>query len=84
MTPTPLLTRRLILTGASILFASRISVSQNAPSRLPADRLAGPPMAEVMVLGTYHMDNPGQDIFNMKADPTLTLRTIEEFVSGSK
>lgn len=28
-------------------------------------------MAEVLVLGTYHMDNPGQDIFNMKADDVL-------------
>ncbi|MBN2408890.1 MAG: hypothetical protein JXE07_04060, partial [Candidatus Aminicenantes bacterium] len=51
-------------------------------------------MAEALVLGTYHMGNPGRDIFNMKAehklaperqaDPTLTLRTIEESASGTK
>src|SRR3954465_862581 len=27
--------------------------------------------AEVLVLGTYHMGNPGHDIFNMKADDVL-------------
>ena len=77
-------TRRLLLAGAWILFASRVSVAQDEPLRLPADRLEGPPLAEVLVLGTFHMDNPGRDIFNIEADPTLMLRTIEEFVSGSK
>lgn len=66
-----LLARRLLLAGALILFVSRISVAQDAPLRLPADRLEGPPMVEVLVLGTYHMDNPGRDIFNMKADDVL-------------
>ena len=28
--------------------------------------------AEVMVLGVYHMDNPGHDIFNTKADDVLS------------
>ena len=63
--------RRLLLAGALILFASRVSVAQNAPLRLPADRLEGPPMAEVLVLATYHMGNPGKDIFNMRADDVL-------------
>ncbi|HMD14866.1 MAG TPA: hypothetical protein VKI62_09590, partial [Bacteroidota bacterium] len=27
--------------------------------------------AEVMVLGVYHMSNPGHDIYNMKADDVL-------------
>jgi hypothetical protein len=30
------------------------------------------PRPEVLVLGVYHMDNPGRDIFNMKADDVLT------------
>jgi hypothetical protein len=38
---------------------------------LPADRLDGPPVAEVLVLGSYHMSNPGRDIFNMQADDVL-------------
>jgi hypothetical protein len=54
-----------------ILLASSIAAAQTAPARLPADRLDGPPAAEVLVLGTYHMDNPGRDIFNMKADDVL-------------
>jgi hypothetical protein len=29
------------------------------------------PRAEVLVLGVYHMANPGRDIFNMKADDVL-------------
>ena len=49
-----------------------------AMARLPA--LALPPSpppaaanrAEVLVLGTYHMANPGRDVFNMKADDVLT------------
>lgn len=71
MTSASLPIRRLILAGAWILFASRVSVAQDEPSRLPADRLEGPPLAEVLVLGTYHMANPGRDIFNMKADDVL-------------
>jgi hypothetical protein len=38
---------------------------------LPADRLDGPPLAEVLVLTSYHMGNPGRDIFNLKADDVL-------------
>jgi hypothetical protein len=60
------------LAGALIIFISLVSVSQSAPQRLPADRLEGPPMAEVLVLGTYHMGNPGRDIFNMEADDVLS------------
>jgi hypothetical protein len=59
------------LVGALILFVSLVSFAQSVPQRLPADRLEGPPMAEVLVLGTYHMDNPGRDIFNMEADDVL-------------
>lgn len=57
--------------GAVILFAAGVVVAQVAPARLPADRLDGPPLAEVLVLGSYHMGNPGRDIFNMKADDVL-------------
>ena len=56
---------------ALILLASSVAPAQVAPSRLPADRPDGPPLAEVMVLGSYHMGNPGRDIFNMKADDVL-------------
>src|SRR5436305_13104676 len=31
-----------------------------------------PPRAEVLVLGVYHMANPGHDVFNMQADDVLS------------
>jgi len=34
--------------------------------------------AEVMVLGVYHMANPGHDIFNMKADDVLAAKRQQE------
>jgi hypothetical protein len=33
---------------------------------------------KVMVLGTYHFDNPGQDLHNMKVDSVLTLAKQSE------
>ncbi len=51
---------------------------QNEPPRLPADRLDGPALAEVLVVGTYHMDNPGRDIINMKADDVLAPKRQSE------
>ncbi len=57
-----------------------------AMARLPA--LALPPSppaaattrAEVLVLGTYHMANPGRDVFNMKADDVLTPKRQAEIL----
>src|SRR3954465_13374223 len=44
-----------------------VSAQQTAtPQSAPSDA-----RAEVLVLGTYHMANPGHDIFNMKADDVL-------------
>jgi hypothetical protein len=62
---------RPLFTCVLILLASSGVAVQVAPSRLPADRLDGPPLAEVLVLASYHMGNPGRDIFNMKADDVL-------------
>jgi hypothetical protein len=62
--------RAMHLAWASIVF-SIVAAAQTAPARLPADRLDGPPVAEVLILGSYHMDNPGRDIVNMKADDVL-------------
>lgn len=36
------------------------------------------PRAEVLVLGTYHMANPGRDLFNTKADDVLSPKRQEE------
>ncbi len=43
------------------------AVSQQSP----AEKAAAPARAEVLVLGVYHMANPGHDIFNMQADDVL-------------
>ena len=42
------------------------AVSQQSP-----EKPAGPGRAEVLVVGTYHMANPGHDIINMQADDVL-------------
>jgi len=63
--------RRPLFACVSIFFASSVVAAQVEPSRLPADRLDGPPLAEVLVLASYHMSNPGRDIFNLKADDVL-------------
>ena len=37
----------------------------------PAEKPAAPARTEVLVLGVFHMSNPGRDIFNMQADDVL-------------
>jgi hypothetical protein len=68
--------RGLLVLGSALL--STLAFGQPAPRHLPADQLEGPPLAEVLVLGSYHMDNPGRDIFNMKADDVLAPRRQAE------
>src|SRR5438270_9352801 len=47
--------------------AACLSTNLLAQSPTPA-----PTRIQVMVLGTYHFDNPGQDLHNMKVDSVLT------------
>lgn len=64
---------------ALVFMALTILISgQNVPARLPADRIDGPPVAEVLILGSYHMNNPGRDIINMQADDVLTPKRQSE------
>lgn len=51
--------RAMFFTGALAAFAASASTAQPATD------------VEVMVLGTYHMNNPGLDLANMKADDVL-------------
>src|SRR5947207_10766581 len=54
--------------------AATLSASvRSSPANLPAQS-AAPASApiQVMVLGTYHFGNPGQDLHNMKVDSVLT------------
>jgi hypothetical protein len=51
--------------AAFVFLAPILSVTamaQNAP----------PQRAEILILGTYHMANPGHDVFNMSADDVLS------------
>jgi hypothetical protein len=41
------------------------------PQQAAAEGAASAPRAEVLVLGVYHMNNPGRDIFNTQADDVL-------------
>jgi len=51
--------------AAFVFIAALLSVTAIAQT-------APPQRAEVLILGTYHMANPGRDIFNMKADDVLS------------
>jgi len=59
------------LTLTSILPA----VSQQTPAEKS-------PRAEVLVLGVYHMSNPGRDIFNMQADDVLSAKRQAEIAQA--
>ena len=66
----PSVRRRLFILW-TFATTTALCAAQSVPHRLPADHLDGPPAAEVLILGTYHMGNPGRDIVNLKADDVL-------------
>lgn len=49
-----------------------------ASQQSSAEKSAAPARAEVLVLGVYHMANPGHDVFNMQADDVLAPRRQQE------
>ena len=53
-------------------------LSAPAAGQSPAEKPAAPARAEVLVLGVYHMANPGRDIFNTRADDVLAPRRQAE------
>lgn len=55
----------VVLWAALVSAAPALAQTAAAAPRAPVAR------AEVLVLGVYHMANPGRDIFNMKADDVL-------------
>jgi hypothetical protein len=61
--------RRRLMRSTILCFITAAAIG------LPAQAQTASPnetrRAEVLVLGTYHMANPGHDIFNMKADDVL-------------
>ena len=58
--------RRLAL--MAMVLGGLISASARAQEAAPAP---APAPVEVMVLGTWHFDNPGQDVHNVRADDVL-------------
>jgi hypothetical protein len=52
-------------TRAAVLAALLLSAAA------PAHAQSAPPRAQVMILGTYHMDNPGLDYANAQSDDVL-------------
>jgi hypothetical protein len=65
----------LIRSAIQCLVAAAMGASalaQGPPSKDEAKR------AEVLVLGVYHMANPGRDVFNMQADDVLAPKRQQE------
>ena len=66
---------------ALTLGATLPAVSQQSGTEKPASPIA-PARAEVLVLGVYHMANPGHDIFNMQADDVLVAKRQAEIAQA--
>lgn len=60
----------LPLCSAILLSLALLPASAQSKSK-PIDASAATPQAEVLLLGSYHMDNPGRDLHNTKADDVL-------------
>ncbi len=58
---------RFALCPVLLMWAAMPSAAQSPA----ASTQSAPARAEVLVLGVYHMANPGQDLFNSKADDVL-------------
>lgn len=59
---------RFVLIFALAMASAITALAQQASTQKPEQAST---RAEVLVLGVYHMSNPGRDIFNMKADDVL-------------
>jgi len=61
----------LVLVGAAIASGQGRVTLPTISQQTPVEKPAVPVRAEVLVLGVYHMANPGHDIFNTQADDVL-------------
>ena len=64
--------KRLVVV-LGMMLASAAHAFAQAPLATAPGTGAPAPRAEVLVLGVYHMANPGRDIFDMKADDVLAI-----------
>ncbi|QYO68230.1 DUF5694 domain-containing protein [Leptolyngbya sp. 7M] len=62
----------LALICVTLCFLAKISAQKDVPAKKETD------IPEVLVVGVYHMANPGQDIFNTKVDDVLTQKRQKE------
>jgi len=62
--------RKSLFVPAGLRLAAFVFLSV-LPSSSAIAQAAPPQRAEILILGTYHMANPGRDIFNMAADDVL-------------
>jgi len=69
----PLLSPFLLLS----LILSVAAFAQSAAPR-PIDAASPTPQVEVLILGSYHMDNPAHDLHNIAADDVLTAKRQDE------
>lgn len=56
--------------GLALFFVLALAVTLPVVAQQPSTD-AAPPRSQVLVLGVYHMANPGHDVFNLKADDVL-------------
>lgn len=63
-----MLKRIVLVLILSVIQTSLLLAQQRSTTEIP----------EILVLGTYHMANPGHDIFNMKADDVLSPKRQQE------
>lgn len=59
---------RFVLIFALTMVSAIAALAQQAATEKPEPPAA---RAQVLVLGVYHMANPGRDVFNMTADDVL-------------
>lgn len=71
---------RTIWTAAIALQLSSPAAGVNSP-RDPAENACSEGAVELLILGSYHMDNPGLDAVNIEADDVLTPRRQAEITA---
>jgi hypothetical protein len=69
--------------AAHWLSLAAIALAVSAPSAIAA-RAPAPAVTQVMVIGTYHMSNPGKDIHDVKADDVLAPKRQKEIAATVK
>jgi len=75
-----LLLAAVTLTGAASSVSAQELVPGVIPESAPAECVAGDTRVAVLLLGSYHMSNPGADQFNLEADDVLAPARQEQIL----